>query len=80
MADRAAENGAPSSTVRHSSAQVPASGTLGSAMSSTSPPRTRSRVIMTWRRGNGSSQARQQRGGQYRRQVGQGVRERGEFG
>ena len=54
MADRAAENGVPSSTVRHSSAQVPASGTLGSAMSSTSPPRTRSRVIMTWRRGNES--------------------------
>ncbi len=53
-AERAAENGGPSSTVANSSAQVPPSGTWGRAMISTRPPRTRSSVIMTCRRGSAS--------------------------
>ena len=56
-ADRAEENGAPSSTVKKSSPHSPANGMLGTAIAVTSPTRMTSQTIMTRRRGNRSASA-----------------------
>ena len=54
-ADRAEENGAPSSTVTNSSPHSPANGMRGIAISATSPARMTSQMIITRRRGNRSA-------------------------
>ena len=49
-ADRAAENGVPSSTAQKNSAHSPANGSPGNTIKATSPARTRSRmIIICWR-------------------------------
>jgi hypothetical protein len=55
MAARAAVNGAPTSATTASNATSSASGTPGSAMTSTSAQRNRSEAIITRRRGKRSA-------------------------
>ena len=78
-AARADENGVPSSTVpKNSSVHNPANGSPGSAIRATSPARMRSRVIISCWRGNRSASPDRSRAADHRRQVGQGVRRRGQ--